>query len=83
MTNKKKKPKTEPQLSGLKSFASFAALSSPCLAGPINVGVHHAHVPGQGIVPGEGLLFGAQMTSHLLFARVVDRVFMTGEVIGT
>ncbi len=45
--------------------------------------MHHAHVPCQGIVPTERLLLRAQVTSDLLLAIAVDRVFMSCEVVAS
>lgn len=51
------------------------------LARPVHVRMHNSHVPGQGIVPGKGLLLGTEVAAHFLLPGVVDRVFVTGEVI--
>lgn len=58
-------------------------LSPPSLAGPINIRMHDPHVSGEGIISGESLLVGAQMTSCFRLACVVNCVFVTGEVIWT
>lgn len=41
----------------------------------------HPVMSGEGIRTAEGLLFGAKITSYLLLAGVVDRVFVTCEII--
>lgn len=43
--------------------------------------MHHAHVSCQCIVPAKRLLFRAQMTAHLLLSIVVDRVFVSREIV--
>ena len=61
-----------------------ASVPSPAslLARPIHFGVHHTHVSGQCIIATEGLLLSAEMASHLLLARIVDRIFMSGKIVG-
>jgi hypothetical protein len=60
---------------------SIPPVLSPCLAGPVNIGMHHAHVSGQRIIPRECLLLGAKMTSHFLLPRIVNSIFMTRKII--
>lgn len=43
--------------------------------------MHDAHVSCQCIVPAECLLFRAQMAAYLLFAVIVDRVFVSRKVV--
>ena len=43
--------------------------------------MHDAHVSCQCIVPAECLLFRAQVAAHLLLAVVVDRVFVSREIV--
>jgi hypothetical protein len=45
------------------------------------IGMADPEMSRERIIPGEGLLFGAQMTAHFLLSRVVDRVFMSSEII--
>ena len=55
----------------------------PCLAWPVDVGVYDPHVSGQGVISRKRFLFGAQVAAHFLFPGIVDRVFVTGEIVGT
>jgi hypothetical protein len=45
--------------------------------------VYHAQVTGQRIVPAEGFLLGAVRAVHLDLLRVVNGVFVSGEVVRT
>lgn len=45
--------------------------------------MHDAHVSCQCIVPAECLLLSAQMAPNLLLAIVVDRVFVSREIVAT
>lgn len=38
-------------------------------------------MPRERIVPAKALLLGAQRTMHLLLARIVNRVFMSREIV--
>lgn len=59
------------------------SVSAPAtlLARPVNLRVHHTHVSSECVIATEGLLFCAQMASHLLLARVVDRILMASQVV--
>jgi hypothetical protein len=41
----------------------------------------NSEMPRESIIPAEGFFFGADRTVHLLFTRVVDRVFMASEIV--
>lgn len=43
--------------------------------------MYHPHVSRQRIIPGERLLFRAQMTPHLLFSRVVNGIFVPRQIV--
>lgn len=43
--------------------------------------MHDPHVSGQRIIPREGLLLGAEVTSHFLLPRVMNRVFVACQII--
>jgi len=43
--------------------------------------VHHSQMSGEGIVPAERLLLGAQRTVHFLLAGIVDRVLVPGQIV--
>lgn len=43
--------------------------------------MYDSQVPRERIVPAEGFLLGAQRAVHLLFARVVDGVFVSCQVV--
>ncbi len=43
--------------------------------------MHDSHMSCQCIVPAENLLFRAQVAAYLLFAIVVDRVFVSCEIV--
>lgn len=45
------------------------------------LGMHHAQVTSQCVVPAECLLLGAQRTVYFQLARVVDGVLVTREVV--
>ena len=62
----------------LHSLTAAASL----LSRPIDFGVNHSHMPGQCIVAREGFLLGAQMTADLLLTSIVDRIFMSRQIIG-
>lgn len=59
-----------------------AAAPSAVLAGEVDLRMHDAHVTSEGVVAAESLLLNAQGATHLLFAGVVDRVLMAGQVVG-
>ena len=44
--------------------------------------MHDAHVPCEGVVARERLLFRAQVAAYLLLLRVVDRVLVSREIVG-
>lgn len=56
-------------------------IAASLLARPINFGMHNAHMPCKGIIPTEGLLFGAQVASDLKLARIVDRIFVPSQIV--
>lgn len=60
---------------------ALLAPSALLLAWPVNFGVHYPHVPCQGIIARESLLFGAQMTADLLLPGIVDRVFVPRKIV--
>jgi len=78
------------QLSGGRGYASLAsrstptsgAAASPVLARELHIRVTHPVMSRQSIRPAEGLLLGAEIAAHLLLAGIVDRVFVTSEIIG-
>ena len=51
------------------------------LSWKVHIWVHDAHMSRQCIVPAECLLFCAQMAAHLLLAIVMDRVFVSREIV--
>lgn len=51
------------------------------LTGEIYLRMDDTHVPRQRIVAAKGLLLNAERTADLLLARVVDCIFMSGEVV--
>ena len=53
------------------------------LARPVHFGVHHTHVSGQCIIATEGLFLSAEMASHLLLARIVDRILVPSKIVGS
>jgi hypothetical protein len=57
--------------------------SSTMLAREINIRMNDTHVPGESVAPGEGLLLVAKRTPDFLLADVVDRVFVSSEIIRT
>lgn len=65
-------------LVGEASVPSAASL----LARPVHLGMHHAHVSGEGVIATEGLLLSAKMAPHLLLARVVNRIFVPSKIVG-
>lgn len=60
---------------------SIAAAPTSTLGEIHMVWVAHAEVPCKGVVPTERLLLRAQVTAHLLLARVVDGVLVPCEVV--
>lgn len=44
--------------------------------------MHHSQMSGERIVSAESLLLRTEGTMHLLLARIVNRVFVPGEVVG-
>jgi hypothetical protein len=51
------------------------------LAGEGHVGMAHPVVSGEGICSAESLFFGAKIAADLLFASIVDGIFVPGEII--
>jgi hypothetical protein len=51
------------------------------LARKVNLGMDDAHVAGQSIIAREGLFLNAQCTANFLLAHVVNRVFVSGEIV--
>jgi len=51
------------------------------LAGEIDFRMHDAHVSGERVIPGEGLVLDTKRTANLLLAGIVNGVFMTGQVV--
>jgi len=41
----------------------------------------NTEMSGEGIIPAESFLLGAQVTANLLLARVMDRVFVAREIV--
>lgn len=54
---------------------------SSYVAWKVEVWMDDAHTPGQGVVARECLLFGADMASDLLLARIVNGIFVPSEVV--
>jgi len=51
------------------------------LTNPVNFGMNHTHMSGKCIVARESLLLSTQMAAHLLFATVVDSIFMASKIV--
>lgn len=64
-----------------RNRARLLMASATALAGKVDLGMYDAHMSSEGIVPAERLLFGTQVTSHLLLARIVNGVLVSCEVV--
>ena len=56
-------------------------VSAPALGQVDVIRVDDTQMAGEGVVPAERLLLGAQRTVHLLLAGIVDRVLVPGQII--
>jgi hypothetical protein len=57
--------------------------AAPVLTGEVDLRMDDAHVPCESIVAGKGLLLDTQCATNLLLARVVNRIFVSSEIIWT
>lgn len=55
--------------------------ASAVLSGEVDFRMNNPHMPGEGVVPRERLLFYTQRTAHFLLARIVNCVLVSGEVV--
>ena len=65
-------------------MVQFASIMSTATSASRQLNVfrmHHSQVPRERVIPAEALLLGAQRTVHLLLARIVDRVFVSREIV--
>jgi len=56
-------------------------VSAPALGQVDVIRVDDTQMAGEGVVPAERLLLGAQRTVHLLLAGIVDRVLVPGQIV--
>ena len=56
-------------------------VSAPALREVDVIRVDDTQMAGEGVVPAERLLLGAQRTVHLLLAGIVDRVLVPGQIV--
>ncbi len=62
---------------------SVMGATSAVLAGEIDVGMNDAHMPSKRVVARERLLLDTKRTSDFLFADVVNRILVPGQVVRT
>lgn len=56
--------------------------ASTMLARKVDLGVHDAQMASERIITRERLLLDAQRAPHFLLARIVNRIFVPGEIVG-
>lgn len=78
---RKKKTLPSPLSQPSSSPRSVSSVSSPTLRQLDVVWMAHSEVSGERIVPRKRLLLGAQVAAHFLLACVVDRVFVSCEIV--